>query len=159
MHAPDIFQTAYVTNDLLKAVEIFKENLSIPDFYIGGDHHVPHVKGGTAIIQSAIVWSGTVQLEIIQPKGGRDEIYRDALPKEGFGLVFHHFCARAPTIEAFEARKADFIRQGCEIVLDYDAGFIRAFYADTRHLLGHPTEYVWIESDDMLTMNGKIPRF
>lgn len=157
--SPNVFQTAYVTNDLDRAVDIFKQHFGVPGFYIGADHPIPHAKGGSATIRPAIAWIGAVQLEIIEPRGGRDDIYRDALPREGFGLCFHHFCARAATQLDFEARKQEFAAQGSEIVFEYDVSSIRAFYADTRALLGHVIEYVWIESDDMLTLNGKIPRY
>ena len=108
---------------------------------------------------AAIAWVGSIQVEIFEPRGGKDQIYRDFLPKDGFGINFFHFGALARTIEDYEARKNHLARLGYDIIFDYDdRPSIKAFYADLRPLLGHLVEYVWVESEDLLTLNGLIPR-
>jgi len=151
------FQTAYVTTDLERAADLLGKSFDIPEFYIGGIHELPRVDAGAAKIRSAIAWVGATQLEIIQPCGGQDQAYREFLPSDGFGVRHHHFCGRIFTRHGFDEAEAEFAARGFPIVMRMVTDRLCAFYADTRTILGHYLEYVWIADDEMLTMGGKIP--
>ncbi len=152
-----LFQTAYVTNDLERAAEVVGNNYGIPDFYMSDIYEVPHVDGGAARIRVALAWVGSTQLELIQPMGGRDEVYRDFLPKEDFGVRHHHFCGRIATREDFAAAQEEFAASGQRILYRMMSERLCAFYADTLSILGHYLEYVWLSDDGPLTLDGKIP--
>jgi len=157
--APNICQICYITADIDKAVAAFAATNDTGPFHMLRHNMVPHAQGGFAETHVALAWIGNMQIEIIQPLGGRDEIYRDYLPKDGADMAFHHFCVRAATWEEFADRKAHFQALGCEIGFARESGPYRTFYADTRKMFGHFVEYVWLEDEGMLTMNGKIPAY
>ena len=156
---PNVFQICYVATDIEKAVDTFRAVNQTGPFYMIRDNAVPHSQGGSALTHVAIAWIGNTQMEIIQPLGGRDEIYRDYLPTDGSVMAFHHFCVRAATWDEFAGRKAFFENLGCEIGFARETGPYRTFYADTRKQFGHFIEYVWIEDESMVTMNGQIPTY
>ena len=90
------YQLAYVTTDLEQALEIFKTRYGVPNVTRVGELALQLDGGGTTIIRLALCFVGQVELEIIEPVGGEDDIYRRALPDSGFGLVWHHVGFRFP---------------------------------------------------------------
>jgi Glyoxalase/Bleomycin resistance protein/Dioxygenase superfamily len=141
------YQIAYVTTDIDRAVEVFRDKYGIPSFLVWKDVTI-EVKtprgSGPFTIHVAFVWVGTVQYEIIQPVAGPVGLYWDVLPKEGFGLVFHHlayqFIGEREEWLRFRASLGEQRVFAIEGPADYQVQFV---YTDDREWLGHYSEYTW----------------
>ncbi len=65
-----------------------EKNFGIPEFQINLD--VPlEMRDGVAKCHFALDFIGETQIELIQPAGGADAVYRDALPTTG-NMRLHH---------------------------------------------------------------------
>lgn len=139
------FQLAYVTTDIDRALGVFAEDYDVPRFGRLGEISLPLDDGGETRIEIALCFVGDLQLEVIEPRGGRDDIYRRALPIEGFGLVWHHAGFKLPSIEAFEEAREEITQRGHGIALAGGSPSTSVFfYADTRDALGHYLEYIYL---------------
>ncbi len=156
---PEAFQHCYVAADLEAAVETLRSLYGVGPFYIIRENMVPTTQGGLAQIHLALAWVGKRQFEIVQPVAGQDEVYRDVLPVDGTGMVMHHLGVRLSSLDEFNATKAKCEERGYAIPLARSEGPIRMFYADARKDFGHYLEYLCFSDDDMLTLNGRIPRY
>jgi hypothetical protein len=135
------FQTGYVTNDLDQACKVLGEAYGIDKFsFIEGE--MP--EGGQ--IRVAFAWVGSNMYEIIDAKGGREaDFYTDRLPKDGFGLVFHHLGYMIHSREEWDAVKAEIAERKMEVFLDTEnPGFMDAIYIGAPEL-GHYLEYLFPE--------------
>lgn len=137
-------QMAYVTNDFDHALQIFSERYGMTRFTEIRDREVQMTRAENAVLDIALAYAGPVQIELIRPTGGFDAIYRDALPKDGFALRFHHV-AQTVDSEAELDRQIEAQRQlGVPIVIDgANPGTIRYFYSDQRATLGHYIEHCY----------------
>ena len=150
-----LVHAAYVTHDLehgkRRLAEMFgiKEVMICPELDVG-------VPGGTAKIAFAACNSHGTQLEVIQPLGNRDEVYRQALPDDPTDIVFHHYATRVESEAEWQMVEDAAERHGLEVVVDGgdDFGF-RYTYLDTRARLGHMLEFMWRFRDD----DGTMPEF
>jgi hypothetical protein len=148
------FQNAYVTTDLGRALAMFKESHGIEDFLMIEDFDLP--MGGT--INVAMAWCGSVNIEVIQPRGNRNSLYERHLPESGFALKFHHFGYVIPDQESWDSLVVTIEENKREIVFSGKSpDGLDWIYIDAPEL-GHYLEYVrpsqaWIELYDTL------PRF
>ena len=71
----------------------------------------------------------------------------------------HHHGIRLSSLDELHATRAKCEARGYAIPLARNEGPIRMFYADARKDLGHYLEYLWFPDDDMLTLNGRVPRY
>jgi hypothetical protein len=80
------FQMAYVTNDLERACDLFRDQLGICAWAsLGG----PTPDGGE--IYARFAWVGTLMYEVICARGPGSAIFMDRLPQtSGFALEHHH---------------------------------------------------------------------
>ena len=77
--------SAWVTNDLDRALETFTGRYGVGDFtFIEGQ--TP--SGGK--IKVAFAWAGGQILEIIMSSGPGSEFYNEMLPEDEFAIRFHH---------------------------------------------------------------------
>ena len=98
----------------------------------------------TARCHIALALSGGAEIEIIEPVGGADEIYRQPLTGPDFALLFHHVAYTLPSLEALTSLKAEMRASGTPIVMDGEAPEgVTYFYTDLRKPFGHYIEYVW----------------
>jgi hypothetical protein len=155
----DLYQMAYVTTDLDRAMEVFRTRHGIPAFKDLGAVSLARDDGGTAHIRFAICFVGPVQLEIIEPRGGDDALYRHVLPAAGFGLSFHHIACKVASEAALDTLKGDLQRDGHTIAMSGGVpGAARFFYVDARATLGHYIEYLFL-SPDRLAFHQTLPRY
>ena len=93
----DHFQIAYVTNDIDRAVEIFRTRFGVGSFRANDDV----LESGTKVgIRSA--WIGGMMYEICYGAGPGMELYTDWAPPDGeFVLRFHHFGYLIPDEQAW----------------------------------------------------------
>lgn len=148
------YQNAYVTRDVDKAVadlrpvcdirKLMEIEVNVPVWTPKGDGH--------QVQKLAFVWIDDLNLELIQPISGDVELYRDWLPDHD-GLRFHHACFR---VDDWDATMAAVNKQSAPIVLKGSSGdALKFIYLDTRPLLGHYTEYVWMNAQRWEIMGGR----
>lgn len=139
-----LFQVAYVTNDFDCALLEFGSRLAVPKFFEIRALPMETAPGETAQIHVGLAWSGGVQIEIIQPLGGSDAVYRDWLPAgRDYALRFHHLAHLMESEAEFDAVAAQLARQGVPVPLrGANPGAARYLYGDFRATLGHYVEYI-----------------
>lgn len=154
-----LLQIAYVTNDIDQAIAVFAERHKVPNWAVMRDHDINTRPGQNATMQIALAFVGPLQLELLQPSGGDDAIYREALPASGFALHHHHFAQLIDSEAAFEQQRRDMLAQGAgPLRMDGEAaGMARYFYVDQRATLGHYTEHIWYSPEGLAAMQH-VPR-
>ena len=85
LHA-EHFQIAYVTNDMARAEQVFRERFGVREFRSNGG---ANAQGGVLDVRA--VWIGNTLYEILCGKGPGQELYTDHAPEDGpFVLRLHH---------------------------------------------------------------------
>ena len=114
---------------------------------------------GKIVIDTAQAFVGDRHVEIIQPAGGADGLYRDVLAHEGFSVRHHHFGHLTHSLQEW-LRIQDFIaRRSWRVVLAGNYFDLMHYtYFDTRAELGHYLEFMYQTElgKDMFT---DVPRF
>ncbi|MEX2126647.1 MAG: VOC family protein [Xanthobacteraceae bacterium] len=153
-----VYQFGYVTNDLDRALEVFRTRHGVPAFKDFGDTTLKRDEGGETRIRFALCFVGSTQLEIIEPRGGKDSLYSDVLPSSGFGLVWHHIAFKVPSLDVLEKMKSNVIAAGHSIALSGgDPSIAKFFYVDSRHSLGHYIEHLYL-SPEREAFHASLPR-
>jgi hypothetical protein len=134
----DHFQIGYVTNDLDRAVEVFKTRFGVTKFR-ENDSDLP---GGTKI-STRTVWIGSTMYEIVCASGaGMEAFSRYAQPGGPFVLKFHHFGYMIPDDATWEAMEREVARGGWTMFRANDTpGYVRACFVDLPEL-GHLIEFI-----------------
>lgn len=129
--------TAYVTNDLDRAMEIFSRRYGIGKFtFIEG----PMPQGGH--IRVAFAWAGGQIYEIISASGPVTEFYNEMLPDGEFAIRFHHLGFVIHDEAAWRQLEQELEAGGWPIAYSTLTGdFIDAYYVKAPEL-GHYVEYV-----------------
>ena len=129
--------SAWVTNDLDRATEIFSSRYGIADFsFIAGD--MP--SGGN--IRVAFAWAGGQILEIISATGPGSEFYNEMLPSDEFAIRFHHLGFVVHDEAGWRDLEADIEAGNWQVAHKTLTGtFIDAYYIKAPEL-GHYLEYV-----------------
>ncbi len=135
------FQNAYITRDIDKAVELFRNRFGVSDVVsLELPLEVTTPKGkGLAVNKIALIWINNLQYELIQPVSGLVDVYSDALPDDD-SLKFHHICMR---IDDWDSFRSNVEKQGYPVVLEGGTDMMKFVYLDARDSLGHYLEYVW----------------
>lgn len=132
----DVFQIAYVTNDLERAAAIMQAQ-----FGTGAVKIMREIPG--AVTDIGLCFAGATNYELLQPLNPSGDMYSDWIAgEEGFALRFHHLGIRVGSHEEMAALRKAHRDAGRSFTLDNIVpGYIDVFYADTRDLLGHYLEY------------------
>lgn len=149
------YQNAYVTRNVDKAVEHFKQQADVRKLIeteVSVELWTPQ-GSGTGVQKLAFVWVEDLNYELIEPQSGDVlALYRDALPDDD-RLAFHHVCNRVDDWDAFEAQLET---SPYPVVLRGGTpGLLQFVYLDTREWLGHYLEYVWMGPDRWEGMGGR----
>jgi hypothetical protein len=137
----NLFQAAWVVNDLEKSIRHWLATTGIGPFFV-----VPHAKverilyrGAPATLDMSvgIAQAGPIQIELIQQHNDGPSAYRDMYPKGQEG--FHHLCTMT---NSFDADVDRYRSQGCAAATQGAFGDMRFVYVDTRASLGHMTEII-----------------
>ncbi len=144
----NVFQTAWVTNDLARAADVFREQHGVNNIGIYRDFALSVFDQPDLVIDVALFYVGDLQFEVIEPVSGPDDLYRRYLPAEqGFLLKHHHFGNVVDNREKYDALLADFRSRGVPIDVDGSFGDSgRFFYADTRDSVDHYQEFVLLDA-------------
>lgn len=130
--------SAWVTNDMDRALAVFTSRYGVTDFqFIEG----PMPSGGR--IRVAFAWAGGQVLEIIAASGPGTEFYNAMLPDDGeFAIRFHHLGFVVHDDAGWRDLEADLEAGGWPIAHETLTGtFIDAYYIEAPEL-GHYLEYV-----------------
>ncbi|MBV8805570.1 MAG: VOC family protein [Sinobacteraceae bacterium] len=158
-----IMQMAWITPDLDRSLGQFKEIYGIGDFFVLKQSFQAEALGkkGEISIKFALANIEDMQLELIQPLGGVDSIYRDVLPTDGrHANVFHHVCVKIEgTLADWDAYVAG-LGPNRPVVLTGDVGpGARFMYTDERDKLGIFVEHLWFGPELESYMAQNVPTY
>ena len=149
------YQNAYVTRNVDKAVESFRqfaETRLILETEVDVALWTPEGEG-RGVQKLAFVWVEDLNYELIEPKSGDVlKLYREALP-EGDELSFHHVCHR---VDDWAEVTGWIDSHPFEVVLRGGTeGMLQFCYVDTRPWLGHFTEFIWAVPERWGQLGGR----
>lgn len=159
----NIMQVAWVTPDLDRSLVQFRSLYGVPDFLVMEQTFPASVFGreGEISLRIALANVDAMQLELIQPLGGNDSIYRDVLPAGGaHANVFHHVCVKVyGPLCAWDAHIAA-LGPHQPVVYSGDVGpDARFVYTDERATLGMYLEHVWFGEETEARMTSAVPTY
>ncbi|MFV8816554.1 VOC family protein [Haliea sp. E17] len=152
----DCFQTAYVTRDLDRTVELMKTRYGIEDFLlIDPEIDVLTPEGMRhSRCRAAMGWADDKHMfEIIQPlPGATVDIYSEYLPDDD-SPRFHHIAVR--TFD-WEQTHRQVRAEGWSIAVEHHMPEgLNFMYVDCRATLGHYVEYIWATPEMWAFTGGK----
>jgi len=158
-----IMQIAWVTPDIERSLGDFKKLYRIEDFYRMDLDFPAEVFGesGQMKLKMALVNVDNIQLELIEPNGGIDRIYRDVLPSAGHHAnMLHHVCIKIEgTLSDWDDHVAN-LEPTRRIVYVGDAGpDVRFIYTDDRSTLGIYVEHLWRSPEVDAAMAEAVPTY
>lgn len=155
----NICQLAWVTTDVDRAVEVFKNEQGIDDIGVYKNFELQVAEGPPLIIDVGLCYVGDLQFEIIQPVSGPTQLYSRYLPSHGeFALKFHHICSELSSLEEYDRVLENYRQSGVTIEVDGQlSGGGLFFYADTRSTVDHYQEYVLLD-DEAKAFLASLPR-
>jgi hypothetical protein len=153
------FQIGYVTRDLDAGMRQLGAIHGIERFRIKRDVHgmpgMPEMR-----LHQAHVYIGAVQIELIQPAGGDDRLYRDSCAADGSAIRHHHFGMWINDATEYGSLRAALEEQNIPIVFEASIPNVGgAIYADTRAKLGHYIEYVHMTPEAKRGYYADVPRY
>lgn len=149
----NIFQMAYVTRDIDKAMAKFRAQADIrTEYYHEAKTQVKTPEGPTMMhVKLAFMWVGDFQYELIQPISGLEHIYAAALRKDD-SLAFHHTCVRVDDWDTF---RRDVETMPYPIAFEGGTGPNYFLYLDARKTLGHYLEYAYLPKEIWTLTGGR----
>ena len=149
-----LIHAAYVTGDLEKGARRLTTMFGIDEFKIYPELSVG-VPGGEAKITFALASANGIDLEVIQPLGGKDDVYRRALPDDPADIRFHHFASRIDGEEEWQKVMDAVHKHRVEVLVEGGENHgSKYIYLDTRAHLGHLIEYIWPYQARTKTVQG-----
>jgi hypothetical protein len=129
--------SAWVTNDLDRALDVFARRYGVGEFsFLEGEGP----SGGR--IKVAFVWAGGQVLEVIHATGRGFEFYNEDLPQDEFAIRFHHMGFVVHEEDEWQQLEQDIRQGGWQVSLStLTHDFIDAYYIKAPEL-GHYLEYV-----------------
>lgn len=153
-------QVAYVTNDLDRALAVFRDDYDVPAFHVFANDAPGLEQSDGARLKIALALVGGVEIELIEPQGNTAPLFSAALPQDGsFAIRFHHIAYRiAGGLADFEAHMASIDPVKHPVIWHGALGAVMRFaYTDERATLGHYVEHVWMHEDLLAQLAGAIP--
>jgi Glyoxalase/Bleomycin resistance protein/Dioxygenase superfamily len=151
-------QVSYATTDLDHACRTLGMTYGIPRFSVSRGARVES-PAGTITIDVAQAFVGDRHIEIIEPAGGPDGLYRDVLPSSGFAVRHHHFGHVANRADEWARIQAFIEKREWQIVLAGNyCDMMHYAYVDTRAELGHYLEFMF-QTEQGRDLFKDVPRF
>ena len=149
----NIFQIAYVTRNIDKAMANFRAQADIrTEYYTEAEMVVKTPTGPcTMHVKLAFMWVGDFHYELIEPISGLEDIYAAALPQDD-SLAFHHTCVRVFDWDKF---RRDVEKQPYPIAFEGGNGPNYFLYLDARKTLGHLLEYAYLPDEIWKVTGGR----
>ena len=153
-------QIAYVTNDLDRALAVWRDEFDVPAFHVF-TNDMPGLESSHPFqLKIALANVGGTEIELIEPLHGTAPLHAEPLPADGsFAMCFHHVAMRIEgTLADFEAHMASLDPVNHRVV--WTGGFadmMRYAYTDERRTLGHYIEHVWFDAAFYEQLAAAIP--
>lgn len=146
------FQIAYATNDMQRALALFRKNYGIREFRELEDA-LP--QGGH--MHACFAWAGSIMYELIHASGPGSEIFMDRVPDGDFALVHHHLGFLIHDEAEWQGLKRRVQQGGFTPAYENNTpGFIRYRFVESPPL-DHYLEYLFPEPAGMALFND-VPR-
>jgi Glyoxalase/Bleomycin resistance protein/Dioxygenase superfamily len=155
-------QTAYVTNDMERALALFRDHYGVPSFYVFANDAPGLVQSDSARLKIALAIVGGVEIELIEPIGDTAPLFGALLPSDGsFIFRFHHVAYRIEgDLADFRAHMASIDSDLHPVIWHGAMGDVMRYaYTDERAFLGHYVEHVWMDADLRAHMASVIPTY
>lgn len=153
-------QLAYVTNDLDRAIALFKADYGAPGFFVFSNAGTGAPDGPQ--LKIALAQVGGVEIELIEPIGDTAPLFADSLARgSALEIRFHHTAIRIDgPIASWERHVASIDRVKHPVVFEGALGDqLRFLYTDERQRIGHYVEHVWMSPALLMQMRAAVPRF
>ena len=154
-------QNAYVTNDLDRAMGIWRDNFGVSEFYVF-ENNAPGLEASPDYrMKIALANVGGLEVELIEPLEGQAPLHAQVLPEDGsFAVCFHHIAMRIDgALADFENHMNSLDTGQNPVVWRGGMGDVMRFaYTDARSTLGHYLEHVLSHSQSQqvqLTLREK----
>lgn len=160
----NIMQVAWVTPNLDRSVEQFKQLYRIPEF-LKIDLEFPAVvygQEGTMGMRVGLANVDHMQVELIEPVSGAiSSFYRDYLPKDGsHANVFHHVCVKVNgTEQDWEDYVAQLEPEQKVVYVGSSGPGTRFIYTDQRDSLGMYLEHIWQSPETAARLAAAVPTY
>lgn len=143
------FQLGYVTNDLERALAIFRERFGVTRWR-ENDSDLP----GGGRVCTRTVWIGAMMYEIALGHGPDMDCFSDFAPPGGdFVLKFHHFGYLVPDEAAWTAVKEQIARSGLRVRKPGDMpGYVKTCFLEVPEL-DHLLEFILPREGLLAKMN------
>ena len=143
---PPVYQLGYVVRDIERACKHYESVFGTGPFSdvidVNMDGAILRGKPVDTRIKVAFVQSGDVQIELIEPVGGKNP-YTEFLEARGEGI--HHLAYK---VDDMEAMKAVFTEKVGEPVFYRDMGVMEFAYYDTSEVGGLMIEFLCFKNAD-----------
>jgi Glyoxalase/Bleomycin resistance protein/Dioxygenase superfamily len=153
-------QLAYVTNDLDRALAVWRDHFDVPSFHVF-TNDMPGLESSLPFqLKIALANVGGTEIELIEPLNGTAPLHAEPLPADGsFSIRFHHVAMRIDGgLAEFEAHMASLDPVRHPVVWSGRfADMMRYAYTDERRTLGHYVEHVWFDADFYAQLAAAIP--
>ena len=151
-------QITYATSDIDIAAQRLGAIYGIDRFLITRDAEVESPEGPLRI-HTGQAFVDDRHIEVIEPAGGADGVYRDMLGKDGFSLCVHHYGHLTRDPGEWEKIQAFIEDKGWRIALGGNfADMMHYVYVDTRAELGHYLEFMY-QTELGKDMFAEVPRY
>lgn len=149
----NIFQFAYITRDIDKAMAMVRSQADIrTEIFTEAEVAIKTPAGPEQMhVKLAFMWVGDFQYELIQPISGLKDIYGAYVPQDD-SLVFHHTCVR---VDDWDKLLRDVENQPLPIAFQGGNGPNYFLYLDARKTLGHFLEYAYLPDAIWTGMGGR----
>jgi hypothetical protein len=154
-----LFQVAYVTNDLDRAIDNFRDRFAIDRFFMPEREGFLTDEGELVRTRCALCYVGEVMYELIEPgKGKAEAVYGKLSAHRGFHIAHHHMGHYAGSRQAIDQVDRDATRDGLKLMSGPIGTEGRFCYVDTSATTGHLSEYVFIPPS-AAGIFADVPRF
>lgn len=145
----DLFQVAYVTNDIERALQVFAERYGVKEWRrMEGELK----EGGHIRVEFG--WAGGALFEVTQATGDGSALYQQGLPADEFAIRFHHLGYFVPAAEDWQALLKEIDQGGVKVVNETNVpGFLQARIVEAPDL-GHWIEYIHPEAAGIAFFQG-----
>lgn len=141
------YHVAFVTRELEAGMAAFGRIHGDPAFTVYRQAQIETPRG-MAVLDFAVADLNGFRVEVIEPAGGCDEIYREALPEHAGETRFHHVASLVRSWQDWLQVKATIARHGLATPIrgraETPEGIFHYAYVDLRRQLGHYLEFVCI---------------
>ena len=136
------FQVAYVTNDLPRAVELFRDRYRISEFL-----HIESELPAGGWLRVELAWVGGMMIELQQSDGPGSELFNSRLPQDGFAIQMHHLGYLIHDQAQWDALLAEVERSGRTLAFrNAIPGLLTWCFVEAPEL-GHYLEYIFPEPE------------